>query len=163
MQSDGPVLVVELTNLRNRPIRVDKELVFLLYVLPYPRTVDLVETGKRISRLPPLEVHDRIITLGCGESVRRTIRLTAGFKLFRYGVGRTTDSMGRVELAPYEATYKITGLSGLKCLRVYYGADPAFAKAFRKYTGVPLQVVRLYEGPVVVCVPLPKSFAARGG
>ena len=150
--SDAPSLVLTLRNCGQEAIVVDRELVFLMTILPLNRDSEPIEGRSKALKAP---THDsngwraRFTELLPGRSISRTVDLRKGYKYFSYGTGFGEQTTG----------YELPG-GGLETMcwippeteieRVLVAYDwphYGFHPAFRALTGLEMKEVGLFEGP----------------
>jgi len=171
---DG-ILTLQLRNISQSPIVVDKELVFFLHLDFYntegkwlivtstdpkktaPISAENIEKLREAQEKHTKEMRDRFVQLKPGEQVVRTIDLHKGYMSFQHSVSGVVGNGAHYSIHSANEA-KIIVLphdSSLGSVEVSYGEELAngfFDMCFSTYTGFPLKEVELYEGPLKVKV-----------
>ena len=152
-------LIVELHNTGQVPIRVDRELVFMITVTPLSKTGSPIrmEPIDKVRASQSADFSNRFIDIAVGQSVHRVVDLGSGFKYFWHGVGMRDPDVGFFSFAE-EAFHRLPTSQELSSIRVKYAPDFAFERCFEEYTKLKLSTLGLYQGPLkrtIKCPNLP--------
>jgi hypothetical protein len=159
-REDGGVVVVtlNLTNEGREPIRVDKDLVFLVDVRvenKESRVID-AEYKDEVKRSSDADIRGRFVRLSPGESVSRTIGLRDKFTEFRWGIGTFPGGIHQID-AGYEAMVQFPQGETFRRVIVDYAAARGFEEAFHGYVGVSADDAGLFLGPLRAECMVPSS------
>lgn len=152
-------LIIELHNTGKVPIRVDRELVFMVSIIPLDKNGSPIrmEPIEKVEPSLPLDFSDRFIDMPASLIVRRSVDLDSGFKYFWHGVGMRDPDVGFFSFAR-EAFHRLPTSQELGSIRVTYIPSFAFERCFEEYTKLKLATLGLYQGPLektIECQDLP--------
>ena len=152
-------LIIELHNTGELPIRVDRELVFMVSIVPLNKSGSPIrmEPIDKMEASQSLDFSDRFVDIPRGLIIRRTVDLETGFKYFWHGVGMRDPDVGFFSFSR-EAFHRLPTSRELGSIRVTYGPDFAFERCFEEYTKLKLSTLGLYQIPLkstIECHHLP--------
>lgn len=148
-ESATPRLIIDLKNIGQHSILVDKELVFCVYIRPLNAAGD----GLVLRRVGDLEVasieteqlQQRLVTLAPGESLTREVDLEGGFKVFETAVASSSEG-GHSAVSAFEGMFALPPEKEVATIEIWYEQPSTFADGFAQYTGRPFSHARLYAG-----------------
>ena len=151
---DGNILTIRLENRGRQPIRIDRELVFLVGI----GVVDSEGTGVDmhfVSALPKPSSGDlakRFLLLPPGEVVERQIAQGQDFKKFMSAISWPTE-----QLQAYESLWRFpSDLRDVSEISVTYGPGYRTNEALESYVGLSVLPPDLYQGPLSSTIRLQK-------
>lgn len=147
---DNPALLIALRNTGDRPIKVDRELVFLTYVTATTADGTVIpfeeDASVDVTRPAPQSLKDRFVSLLPGEAISRLIELRGGFKVFQCGIGFGGEQGTAV--SSYEAFARLPADTTPDTMIVTYKVGYGFREGFRQYAGFDSASLDLFEGPL---------------
>jgi hypothetical protein len=155
---DGPALVIELRNTGQTPIKVDRELVLLVDVTFVAADGSVIDPNRLDGVKPPPDFRGRFITIAPGQKLQRTLSLKEGFERFAWGWGTVMkgDASYHIPTA-YVAPYRLPAGAKPASVRVRY--EPGgfmYRDCFKLHTGLELDSLGLYPGPLQKQIALPR-------
>jgi hypothetical protein len=140
-------LTVTLLNVGEREICVDRELVFLLAIVPVSTEGDAVglQEVSVAQAAPSSLISSRFILLQPGESVQRCVTLNEPFKQFTSGIAAPS-----MTVTAYEGLYIVPQDKRISEFRITYGYQYGTREGLELYLSNERLPEGIYEGPLMV-------------
>ena len=139
----GDTLRVRLTNTGKKDLLIDRELVFLLHVVPLDTEGNVISVEQVEPGLTPSNpLMERIISLAPQQSIERIIELNKPFKVFMSGT--SSDHT----ISAYEAFYALPKDRPPAKIDIIYGVGHAVREGFWSYVGEDSTAIGLFDGPL---------------
>lgn len=143
----GATLTVTLLNVGKKAIRVDREMVFLLAIVPVSAEGDAVglQEVSVAPAVPSSSIPSRFILLQPGESVQRCVTLNEPFKQFTSGIAAPS-----MTVTAYEGLYTVPQDKRISEIRITYGCQYGTREGLEFYLSKQRLPKDIYEGPLMV-------------
>lgn len=148
---EEPILLLNIKNIGVDPIKVDRELVFLVTI----KIVDRNENPLELEEAASIQIPDRdtlkkrFLLLQPNHSIQRKIELKKSFKYFVYGIGTSETYL---KVTAYEVLSRLPEKAHPERIDVIYGPLYGFREGFAQYTGIESTTLGLFEGPLKTSV-----------
>lgn len=144
---EEPILFLNIKNVGDDTIKVDRDLVFLLNINIIGRNGISLELEEAASISVPdrMDLKERFVLLKPNNSIQRKIELKKSFKYFVYGIGTSETNL---IITAYEALFRLPAKSYPERIDIIYGPLYGFREGFAQYTGIESTTLGLFEGPL---------------
>ena len=151
-------LSVSLKNIGQKPILVDRELVFLLSIYPLTQDREVIspEGESAVPKLPSSSFKDRFVVLNAGESVSRTIRWDEPHKVFVCAISYPDHAV-----SAYESYVDLPLKEDVSEIEIDYGYGYGSREGLEFYLWGAQFLKSIYEGPLEVRLPLRRGRQAK--